>query len=64
MMDLIQNGARPCDCYAKFRQFEENLNAEGTYLHIGARVRCDCGAEWDLCDDQRDGRHWRKAFSS
>lgn len=57
-MELITNGQKPCDCSAKLKELEANLNADGTFLYIGARAQCDCGVQYQLGDDQRDGRHW------
>lgn len=57
-MELISNGRPYCDCHAKLKQLEANLNADGTYLHLGARVRCDCSKQYVLDEDQRDGRYW------
>lgn len=59
-MELIANGPQPCDCYARLAQLEANLNAEGTYLHLGARARCDCSTQYVLDESQRDGRYWSK----
>lgn len=59
-MELISEGRPRCDCYGKLVAFEKNLNNEGTYVHLGARVRCDCSEQYELRDDQRDGRSWFK----
>lgn len=59
-MELITNGRPTCDCYAKLGQLEANLNAEGTFLHLGARARCDCGEQYELKESQFDGRGWVK----
>lgn len=58
-MELITNGRPFCDCYTKLVELEKNLNDEGTYLHLGARARCDCNTEYMLDESQRDGRYWR-----
>lgn len=60
-MELISNGRPYCDCQGKLKRMEANLNTEGTYLHLGARVRCDCEAQYVLDESQRDGRYWSPA---
>lgn len=57
-MELITNGKAVCDCSAKLKELEANLNDDGVFLHISARVRCDCGVEYQLGDSQREGRYW------
>lgn len=60
-MELISEGHSRCNCHEKLKIMEGNLNADGTYLNLGALIRCDCDVIYELSDDQRDGRHWRPA---
>lgn len=57
-MKLINNPPLPCRCRERIAAF---LGERGTTgLRIGSIIECDCGKQYKLTDDQRDGPYWAK----
>lgn len=53
-MPIIKEVPRPCHCFNK-----PNIQAYGT----GTIWECDdCGARYELSDDQREGKYWMKLY--
>ena len=55
-MKIVHHVPIPCDCHAKLRAFER---APESSFFMGTIVECDCGKQYKLVDDQRDGIGWQ-----
>jgi hypothetical protein len=54
-MKIIKMVRPPCDCTDRLWKF---YNEHKPQMQVGSVVECDCGKEWKLREDQRDGLYW------
>lgn len=58
-MKLIEMPQPRCDCHTKAMEF---FKAHGEVWPLGTVIECDCGKQFVLRDDQRDGLYWHQTI--
>lgn len=53
-MKIIRLVSPPCDCLRKLRSYI------GGNVCVGSIIECDCGIQYELDEDQRDGKYWKR----
>ena len=57
-MKILSNEP-PHDCQALAVRFQNECEADGGFVYLGAVVECDCGSQLTLADHQFDGPYWK-----
>lgn len=58
-MRVIHREPPRCLCDEKRRAFLREATEEGNDFAPGSILECDCGRQYRLVDDQRDGKVWQ-----